>query len=104
MHQYDLHQYVERVVELLFTLVTLGVVLERALSLLFESRFFIKRFSGKSLKEVFAFAAAMMICWFWRFDVIKVFLEKEFESISGTILTAAAICGFAKVSEVFLKT
>ncbi len=46
----------DRLVEVLFTIAALSFLVERALSILFESRFFIDRFGKRSLKELIAFA------------------------------------------------
>ena len=88
----------ERLIEVLFTIVVLSFIVERALSILFESRFFLDRFEGKSLKELIAFAAGALICWQWEFDAISILLVQEKMSIYGEIITGAVIAGGSKGS------
>ncbi len=88
----------ERLVEVLFTIVVLSFFVERALSLLFGSRFFIKRFEGKSLKELIAFGVSAAICWQWQFDALSIILVQEKMSIYGEVITGAIIAGGTKGS------
>lgn len=88
----------ERLVEVLFTIVVLSFFIERALSILFESRFFLDRFEGKSIKELIAFAVGAVVCWQWQFDAVSILLVQEKMSIFGEIITGAIIAGGAKAS------
>lgn len=88
----------ERLIEVLFTIVVLSFIVERALSILFESRFFLDRFEGKSLKELIAFAVSALICWQWEFDAISILLVQEKMSIYGEIITGAVVAGGSKGS------
>jgi hypothetical protein len=88
----------ERLMEVLFTIVVLAFFVERALSILFESRFFLDRFEGKSLKELIAFAVSALLCWQWQFDAVSILLVQEKMSVFGEIITGAIIAGGAKGS------
>lgn len=88
----------ERLVEVLFTIVVLSFLVERALSILFESRFFIDRFEKKSLKELIGFATSALICWQWNFDALSILLVQETTSVYGAIITGAVIAGGSKAS------
>jgi hypothetical protein len=88
----------ERLVEVLVMIVVLSFFVERALAPLFESRFYIDRAKGKSLKELIAFALGAMVCWYWDFDAFSVLMTREKVTILGAVLTGAIIAGGSKAS------
>jgi len=88
----------ERLMEVLFMIVVLSFFVERALAPFFESRFFIKRFQEKSLKEVIAFAVGALICWQWQFDALSILLVQDTVSVYGSVITGAIIAGGSKAS------
>ena len=88
----------ERLIEVLFTIVVLSFFVERALSLLFGSRFYIRKIDDKSLKELIAFAASVLICWRWQFDALSILLVQEKMTIYGYLITGAVIAGGTKGS------
>lgn len=92
------HLDAERLTEVLFAIVVLSLLVERALSILFESRFFIDRFEKKSLKELIAFAVIAAICWQWDFDALSILLVQEKTSLYGSIITGAIVAGGSKGS------
>jgi hypothetical protein len=88
----------ERLVEVLFTIIVLSFFVERALSLLFESRFFINRYAGKSIKELIAFAVSVVVCYVWQFDALSILLVQEKMTIYGEVITGGVIAGGTKGS------
>lgn len=88
----------ERVSEVLVAIVILAFLLERALAVLFESRFFIKRWKEKSLKELIAFVVAVLACWYWDFDAVSMIFLKEKVTILGMIVTGGIVAGGSKGS------
>jgi len=88
----------ERLFEALVGIVVLAFLLERALALLFESRFFMKYAQGKSLKELIAFTVGILVCWFWDFDAISIIFLKSNMTIIGVIVTGAVVAGGSKAS------
>ncbi|MCK4783173.1 MAG: hypothetical protein KAV87_05430 [Desulfobacteraceae bacterium] len=88
----------ERVGEVLVAIVILAFLLERALAVLFESRFFIKRWKEKSLKELIAFVVAVLACWYWDFDAVSMIFLKEKVTILGMIVTGGIVAGGSKGS------
>lgn len=88
----------EQLMTVLFIIVALSFFLERALSILFESRFFMDRYSKKSLKELIAFILGALICWQWKFDAISLILGSDSTSVYGSIITGAVIAGGSKGS------
>ena len=87
-----------RVGEVLIAIVILAFLLERALAVLFESRFFIKRWKEKSLKELIAFVVAALACWYWDFDAVSMIFLKEKVTILGMVITGGIVAGGSKGS------
>lgn len=93
----------ERLMEVLGAIVVISFFLERALSMLFESRFYLRKFQGKSLKEVIATAIGIFICAYWKFDALSFVLPGEQTTIPGYIITGAIIAGGSKASVKLFK-
>jgi len=87
-----------RLLEVLVTIVVLAFLVERALSLLFEHRLYIKHFNQKGFKEPIAFIVSLLVCWFWDFDAIGIVVLAEKTSVIGIVITAAIIAGGSKGS------
>lgn len=88
----------ERLSEVLIAIVVLSFLIERALAMLFESRFFINRFKEKSLKEIIAVTVGALVCWYWDFDALSMIFLKDSVTIFGAIITGAIIAGGSKAS------
>jgi hypothetical protein len=88
-----------RLLEVLAAIVVLSFVLERALSPLFESRFFINsKMKDKSFKEMIALVVCAAVCVGWQFDAISMILLRSRVTVIGAILTGAVIAGGSKAS------
>ncbi|HJX70680.1 MAG TPA: hypothetical protein VJ346_01975 [Bacteroidales bacterium] len=92
-----------RLLEVLVTISVFAIFLERALSILFESRFFIRRFKGKSIKEIIAFICGVTICWIWKFDALSLIFLVEKTLIVGYIVSGAIIAGGSKGSLILFR-
>ena len=88
----------ERLSEVLIAVVVFSFFLERALSILFESRFFLSRFDKKSLKELIAFVVCSLVCFIWKFDALSFVFPRESTNLIGYIITGAIIAGGSKAS------
>jgi len=113
----------ERLFEVLVGIVIFSFLLERALSVLFESRFFIERTQGnpakaayideqgnsipeqpetpkkKGVKEFIALAVCIAFCCYWDFDAITIILVSDSHvTVWGEVLTGAVIAGGSKAS------
>lgn len=86
----------ERITEVLALVVLIAFFVERALSPLFESRFFVSRYKEKNLKEVLAFLVAIFACWYWDFDAMSMILSKETVTMPGILLTGGIVAGGSK--------
>jgi hypothetical protein len=87
-----------RLSEVLIAIIVMSFLIERALAVLFESRFFINRFKEKSLKELIAFVVAAAVCWYWDFDAVSMIFLKENVTALGTIVTGGVVAGGSKAS------
>jgi hypothetical protein len=87
-----------RLIEVLFTIVVLSFFVERALSVLFGWRPFVKRYDGKGVKEIIALVVSAAICIAWEFDAFSILLVSEKMTLYGKILTGAIIAGGSKGS------
>jgi len=93
----------DRLFEVLVTIVVFSFFVERSLSVVFESRWFIDVYEAnqkrKGLKEVIALVVSIALCAFWKFDAISVIVVSKTEmQIPGYILTGAVIAGGSKAS------
>ena len=89
----------DRVWEVVATVAVLAVLLERALSVLFEHRAFIAAFDKKGLKEPIAFGASLFVCWYWDFDAVSAIILRDSTSLPGHLVTAGIIAGGSKGSK-----
>ena len=94
------HLDYERAFEVLMTIVVLAMIIERTLSILFESRPFIKKTEGKSgIKELITFAVCCFVCIYWQFDAISVLIvSSDKMTIPGMVITAGIVAGGSKGS------
>ena len=102
------HLDYERVFEVLIMIVVLSFFIERALAVIFESRWFINIYDAnpkrKGLKEIIALVVSIAICIFWRLDALSIIVVSHSEmQIPGYILTGAIIAGGSKASIKFFK-
>lgn len=89
-----------RLFEILVTIVVLSMVVERALSVLFESRGFIERTKNiKGVRELISFIVSVAVCLYWQFDAITILIVSNDEmTIPGMIITGGVVAGGSKGS------
>lgn len=88
----------EVLAEVLATIIVLSFFVERALSIVFEHRLFIKSLDEKGLKEPIALVASFMVVRIWNFDALSIVLNSDKTSWLGYLITAAVISGGSKAS------
>jgi len=88
----------EVLAEVLAAIVVLSFFIERALSLLFEHRFFVKGLAQKGLKEPIAFVVSLLVVRYWNFDALAILFKSDTATWWGYIITAAIIAGGSKAS------
>jgi hypothetical protein len=89
----------DRVWEVVSAVAVLSVLLERALSVLFEHRGFIARFDKAGLKEPIAYGASLFVCWYWDFDAVSSIILRDSTTIPGYLITAGIVAGGSKGSQ-----
>ena len=88
----------ERLFDVLVVVAIASFFVERALALVFESRWFIARLSQRGLKEPITLLLSCAVCRRWDFDAISVLFAKERTQLWGHLLTGAIIAGGSKAS------
>lgn len=84
--------------EVLALIIVLSFFVERALSIVFEHRWFINLLNNKGLKEPIAFFTSLGVVWYWKFDALSVVLNADKTSFWGYLITAAIVSGGSKAS------
>jgi hypothetical protein len=88
----------DRTAEVLIAITILSLLVERALAPLFESRWFLAKYQGQSVKEPIAFLAALGVCASWDFDAVSMVVLAERTNWFGYLVTAGVIAGGSKAS------
>ena len=88
----------ERLFNVLVVIVLASFFIERALALVFESRWLVDRLSKRGLKEPIAFAVSFAVCRHWGFDALSVLFGKAGSQVWGEVVTGAIIAGGSKAS------
>ena len=88
--------------EVLAFIIILSFIIERVLSLLFESRAFLK-YRKKQLeldmsphKEMIAFLLSALTCWLYDIDLVAILMSHAYTSVFGILLTAGIVAGGSK--------
>ena len=90
------------VFEVVVTIVLLAFILERALAVLFESRWFKQIEKGRETKDkgtfkpLIAFVVAAAGCVLWEFDALSIILLRDKVTILGAVITGAVVAGGSK--------
>ena len=114
----------ERTIEALVGIIVLAFLVERALAIVFESRWYLRLFEDLKdkespgtvapsdsdppalrevgrrypVKEGAAFLLAVAICFVWDFDAVSVLLLREHTHEVGKLITAGVVAGGSKAS------
>lgn len=90
----------ERLFEVLLTIVVLSMIVERTLSLLFESRPFIRRTENThGLRELISFIVSVAVCIYWQFDAVTIIIvSSDVMTVPGMVITGGIVAGGSKGS------
>lgn len=88
----------EVLTEILIAIVVLAFFIERALSIVFEHRWFVDKLGKRGLKEPVAFLVSLAIVRYWNFDAIGVVFHADTATWWGYLVTAAVVAGGSKAS------
>ncbi len=89
--------------QVFMTIIILSFVIERALSLVFESKFYVKTLSGKGFKPLFAFLVSFGVSFWVKFDALSILFARDKMHLIGYVITAAIIAGGSKASIALFK-
>jgi hypothetical protein len=84
--------------EVLFTIIALSFFVERALSLVFEHRLYLRHAKDLGLKEPIALLVAFLVARYCDFDALSILLRRESNDTFGFLITGAVIAGGSKAS------
>jgi len=82
-----------RILAALTKLIVLAMLLERALVLLFDYRWFREKLSNFGFKSPIAFVVSWSVCGLYQFDVLGSLFEGNKVSPMGIFITAAIVAG-----------
>lgn len=89
----------EQTAEVLAALVVAAFLVERALSIVFESKLYLESPVGnRNFKEVIAFLLSFFVCFYWKIDAPSVIFHAEKISWLGIAISAAVVAGGSKAS------
>ncbi len=86
----------ERLIEVLTMIVILAFFVERALTWLFQIKWYEDYLKPLHIKPFIAFALSYGVCYFWDFDALSIILVKEKMETLGFVVTAGIIAGGSK--------
>ena len=84
------------VVEVLSMIILLALIIERALSVLFEWRPLLEKLDNKGVKEPVVLVVSFAIVVIYKFDALAILFTNESNSYFGYFVTAAVIAGGSK--------
>jgi len=94
----------QRIIPPLTILIILSFMLERALFLVFDYRWFARHLSGKGLKTPIAFATSYLVCYSYDYDILQVVFKEESSTVLGLLLTSMIAAGGSKGAMSILTT
>lgn len=86
------------VAEVLGVIVLLSIIVERALSWIFEWKPVLEKIKGKSVKEPIAFIVSLLVVYYYGFDGLAIIFSQEHSTIIGYFITAGVVAGGSKGS------
>lgn len=88
----------EVLTEVLISIIVLAFFIERALSIVFEHRWFVEKLGKSGLKEPIAFLVSLAIVRYWNFDALGIVFHADVTTWWGYLVTAAIVAGGSKAS------
>ncbi len=98
----------EMLFEILIVIVVFSFFIERALAVIYESRWFINLYKDekkrKGLKEFLAVVVSIAVCTYWKLDALTVISSAHANmTVPGYILTGMVVAGGSKASIALFK-
>ena len=93
----------EQVIAAVVQVAVVALLMERALALVFEQKFFVARFQDRGIKEFIALGVAWGIVTTWDVDMFSRVLVQPGQHRIGLVLTAMTIAGGSKVSQTLFE-
>lgn len=94
-----IHMDWERTFDAIMLVAVVAIIIERALSVVFQNRIYIEYIHRDGLKELIALAASVAVCVAWDLDALSMILLTQETTIpAGYIVTGALVAGGSKGS------
>lgn len=93
----------ERTIEVLTVIVILAFFIERALTLVFDTKLYENYFAPYHVKPLISFIVSFLVCWGWNFDALSIILVKGEMTVYGYGITAAIVAGGSKGALLLLR-
>ena len=88
----------QRLFDVLSVIVILSFFVERFLSVVFESRWFLEKLASRHLKEPITLVFSVVICRHWDFDAVSLLFTPTRTQLLGHVLTGGIVAGGSKAS------
>ncbi len=93
-----IHMDWERTFDALMLVAVIAIIVERVLSVVFQSRIYIERFHKDGLKESVALVASIAVCFAWKLDAMSMIILTGTTTATGCVVTGALVAGGSKGS------
>lgn len=93
----------ERTLEVVSVIVLLAFFLERALTLLFDTKFYENYLAPFHIKPLISLIISVIVCYVWEFDALSIILVKDQMTFFGYLITASIIAGGSKGALMLLR-
>ena len=93
-----IHMDWERTLDAISLVAVLAIVIERGLSVVFQSRPYIEHLHRDGMKEMMALGVSIAACAFWKLDAMGMIMLTATTTIPGYIVTGALVAGGSKGS------
>ena len=88
----------ERTFDAIMIVAVVAVILERALSVIFQNRIYIEYLHKSGMKEAIALAVSIAVCAAWELDAMSMIILTGTTTVQGYIVTGALVAGGSKGS------
>ena len=93
-----IHVDSERTFDAIMIVGVVAVIIERALSVVFQNHIYIEYLHKSGMKETIALAVSIAVCAAWKLDAMGMIILTETTTVLGYIITGALVAGGSKGS------
>ncbi|MCP4246087.1 MAG: hypothetical protein GY778_03470 [bacterium] len=93
-----IHMDWERTFDAIMMVAVVAIIIERALSVIFQSSIYIEYVHKSGMKETIALAVSIAVCAAWKLDAMGMIILTATTTVPGYIVTGALVAGGSKGS------